>query len=70
MKIVALNEYLNPKWEEDGEYPSICKRIYVDLDEDKPLLNLTSEGSKTWRVGPFEGVKEASEWTMEHKELW
>ena len=70
MKIVALNEYLNPKWEEDDEYPSICKRIYVDLDEDKPLLNLTSEGSKTWRVGPFEGVKEASEWTMEHKELW
>ena len=70
MKIVALNEYLNPKWEEDSEYPSICKRIYVDLDEDKPLLNLTSEGSKTWRVGPFEGVKEASEWTMEHKELW
>ena len=70
MKIVALNEYLNPKWEEDGEYPSTCKRIYVDLDEDKPILNLTSKGSKTWRVGPFAGVKEASEWTMEHKELW
>ena len=70
MKIVQINEYLNPKWEEAGEYPSTCKRIYVDLDEGKPVLDLTSKGSKTWRVGPFTGIKEASEWTLEHKELW
>ena len=74
MKIVQISEYLNNDWEKRTEppfnQPLTCKRVYVDLDEDKPLLNLTSEGSKTWRVGPFEGVKEASEWTMEHKDLW
>jgi hypothetical protein len=74
MKITQINEYLNNDWKKRAKspfnQPLTCKRVYVDLDEDKPLLNLTSKGSKTWRVGPFEGIKEASEWTMEHKELW
>ena len=74
MKVVQISEYLNHDWEKRTEppfnQPLTCMRVYVDLDEDKPILDLTSKGSKTWRVGPFEGIKEASDWTMEHKELW
>ena len=70
MKVIQISEYLNDDWDAMGEQPLTCDRIYVDLEEDKPILNLTSKGSKTWRVGPFEGVKEADEWIMEHKELW
>ena len=71
MKVVQISEYLNHDWEKrtDSTFkqPLTCKRVYVDLDEDKPILDLTSKGSKTWRVGPFEGISEAYDWIREQQ---
>ena len=73
MKVVQISEYLNNDWEKRTEppfnQPLTCIRIYVDLDEDKPILDLTSKGSKTWRMGPFEGVKEAHDWIAQQQTI-
>ena len=71
MKVVQISEYLNNDWSKRTDppfnQPLTCKRAYVDLDEDEPVLDLTSKGSKTWRIGPFKGVREAQEWVEQRR---